>query len=107
MAVPGNVLSKSKLNESPRDTRNSDDEKDTISQGKTSIGSAALRKAKSKTVDPRQSTLKKRSESTMERNVLDFNDRMYTVEVRPKDDEDESFEERLLELRVEVAKREV
>ena len=43
----------------------------------------------------------------MDRNAFDFNDRMYTVEVRPKDDEDESFEERLVELRVEVAKREV
>ena len=49
--------------------------------------------------------IKKIRRRKKKKEVIDFNERIYEIEVRPKDEEDETFQGKLEELRIEVNKR--
>ena len=59
------------------------------------MGSAKVRKSK-----PKHAIKQKDSQ-------IDFDDRVYTVEIREKEPDDDAFAEKLVELRVEHGKREL
>ena len=94
------MTSKSKRNDTPNSPVGSDD---TSSIGKTSMASSK------KTVSVAAAAKKKsaRRKKKKKAEVIDWNERMYSISVRPKEEGDEEFQESLEELRTEVNKREI
>ena len=95
------MTSKSRRNDTPTSAVGSDD---ASSIGKTSMASSK------KTVSVAAAAKKKsvkRKKNKKKAEVIDWNERMYSISMRPKEEGDEEFQESLEELRTEVNKREI